>query len=33
MQKFVLKARVGPFARDSVRFVIRLLIGGIKKPR
>jgi hypothetical protein len=26
-------ARVGPFARDSERFVIRLLIGGIKKPR
>jgi len=25
--------RVGPFARDSERFVIRLLIGGIKKPR
>jgi hypothetical protein len=23
----------GPFARDSERFVIRLLIGGIKKPR
>jgi hypothetical protein len=28
-----LAARVGPFARDSERFVIRLLIGGIKKPR
>jgi hypothetical protein len=27
------EARVGPFARDSERFVIRLLIGGIKKPR
>ena len=26
-------ARVGPFARDSERFVIRLLIGGTKKPR
>ena len=26
-------ARVGPFARDSERFDIRLLIGGIKKPR
>ena len=26
-------SRVGPFARDSERFVIRLLIGGIKKPR
>jgi hypothetical protein len=26
-------ARVGPFARDSERFVIRFLIGGIKKPR
>jgi hypothetical protein len=25
-------SRVGPFARDSERFVIRLLIGGIKKP-
>jgi hypothetical protein len=25
--------RVGPFARDSERFVIRLLIGGTKKPR
>jgi hypothetical protein len=24
---------VGPFARDSDRFVIRLLIGGTKKPR
>jgi hypothetical protein len=28
-----LPPRVGPFARDSERFVIRLLIGGIKKPR
>ena len=27
------EARVGPFARDSERFVIRLLIGGTKKPR
>jgi hypothetical protein len=26
-------SRIGPFARDSERFVIRLLIGGIKKPR
>jgi hypothetical protein len=26
-------ARVGPFARDSERFVIRLLIGGTEKPR
>ena len=25
--------RVGPFARDSERFVIRLLIGGTEKPR
>jgi hypothetical protein len=28
-----LAARVGPFARDSERFVIRLLIGGTEKPR
>jgi len=26
-------SRVGPFARDSERFVIRLLIGGTKKSR
>jgi hypothetical protein len=25
--------RVGPFARDFERFVIRLLIGGTEKPR
>ena len=25
--------RIGPFARDSERFVIRLLIGGTEKPR
>jgi hypothetical protein len=28
-----LAARVGPFARDSERFVIRLLLGGTEKPR
>jgi hypothetical protein len=26
-------SRVGPFARDSERFVVRLLIGGTEKPR
>jgi hypothetical protein len=29
----LLDVRVGPFARDSERFVIRLLIGGTEKPR
>jgi hypothetical protein len=35
MKKYscVRSSRVEPFARDSERFVIRLLIGGTEKPR
>ena len=33
MQGALKSSRVGPFARDSERFVIRIRIGGTEKPR